>query len=495
MARKLKRITSDPRYWELVKKYRYDWIGFAVELVGKTPTWQQEEIIIPTQETGSRVSVASGHGTGKSDMTSIMILAYMILYPDANVVIVANKIAQVQQVIWKYLNINWKQLCKNVPWIEQYFTLTDTQFYATASKKTWFATPRGCRVGNEESLAGSHAKHLFYIVDEASGVSDAAFGVMTGALTEKDNRMLLLSQPTKNSGYFYDTHNKLAYPRGRWVSIKLNSEESPLVTLQFILDKRLEYGGREAAEYLIKVRGEFPKTISGYLLGRDELDKAVHYRPILDDDWGWIACVDVGNGRDKSVLNIMKVSGHRVNRKLVTHRISEMEGTVDPVRFADIIFAECSDERYPNITIVVDSDGQGYDTATLLERKKMRVQRIHWGKRMHSTKDRERFFNQRAYAHIAFRDGIRSRRIRIDSNVKTAEQGSKLPCTINEAGQNVMMPKPIMKQKYNIKSPDRTDTYCFGMLANYTPANVVITNDMVDERNNAENWVNEGLAA
>ena len=179
-------------------------------MFGKHPTWQQELILNSTQETGAKTAVSSGHGTGKSDMTSIMILIYMLCFPGARVVVVANKIGQVQQVVWKYLKINYRELCRRHPWVEQYFVLTETTFFERSSKGVWFVSPKGCRIGNEESLAGEHAKHLFYIVDEASGVSDKAFGVMTGALTEEDNRILLLSQPTRPSGYFYDCHYKLA---------------------------------------------------------------------------------------------------------------------------------------------------------------------------------------------------------------------------------------------------------------------------------------------
>ncbi len=100
-------ITRDPRYRDLVRRYRYDWIMAAVELFGKHPTWQQESILESVQETGSKTAVSSGHGTGKSDMTSIMILIYMLCFPGARVVVVANKIGQVQQVVWKYLKINY----------------------------------------------------------------------------------------------------------------------------------------------------------------------------------------------------------------------------------------------------------------------------------------------------------------------------------------------------------------------------------------------------
>ena len=98
---------TDPRWRELVALYRYDWIAAADVLFGKTPTWQQDLIIESVQEQGSKTSVSSGHGTGKSDMTSIMIMLFIIMYPGARAIIVANKIQQVMTGIFKYIKINW----------------------------------------------------------------------------------------------------------------------------------------------------------------------------------------------------------------------------------------------------------------------------------------------------------------------------------------------------------------------------------------------------
>ncbi|HIF9347053.1 TPA: terminase [Photobacterium damselae] len=491
MSRKIKSIRSDPRWPAFVARYRYDWIRFCIEVIGIEPTWQQEDIIIETQKPGCRVTVSSGHGTGKSSLTAIMILAFMLCFPNARVVVIANNARQVQIGIWKNLREYWKLACARKPWLQQYFVMTDTQFYERSSKTAWSVGAKSCRLGHEESLAGEHSKYLLNVVDEASGVSDKAHGIIGGSCTQDDNRILMLSQPTRPAGFFYDTHSTLSRPRGPWVSIKLNSEESSLVTIEFIKEKLVQYGGRESPEYLIKVRGEFPKQLSGYLLGRDECDRATKNKPVLGEDWGWIICCDVGNGRDRSVMNIMKVHGDREKRVLVPHLIKEMDGSIDPVRFADIIFAECPESLYPNATFVVDSDGIGYDTATLLDRYGCRIQRIRWGKKMFTSSDKQRFFNERAYAHIQVRDGIRQGRVRLDSNVKTAEQGGKLPCTINEVGQWVMMPKKLMKEKFNISSPDRFDTYCFGMLANYTPANIIITDEMREERSAVEEWLKE----
>lgn len=490
-TKKIRSILSDKRYKKFVKRYRYNWVRFSTELVGKKPSWQQRQIVNSAQKTGSRTSVSSGHGIGKSDMTSIMILCFMLTFPKARVVLVANNARQVQIGVWKYLKENWQSIINKVPWLDQYFTLSETSFYENSSKGVWATVAKSCRIGNEEALAGEHADHLFVIVDEASGVSDKAFGILGGALTQEDNRMLLLSQPTRPSGFFYDTHHSLAAPRGAWQSIVTNSELSPFVTVKFLLEKRLQYGGRESPEYLIKVRGEFPTTVSGMLLGRDALDRAARLNLELPDSWGWVALIDVGNGRDRSILNICKVWGHRMERIVKSTRLLEQPSTVDPVRFADIIHAECRDDLYPNITFAVDSDGVGYDTATCLERYGRRVQRIRWGKKMHSTSDKQRFLNQRAYANVMARDAINQNRMQIDAHVKTAEQGSKIPCGINESGQWVMMPKKMMKEKLNISSPDRWDTYCFSMLVDYIPHEMEITGDMLEEHESMERWVKE----
>lgn len=490
MARKIKSITSDPRYPDFVKKYRYDWARFAVERLNTDPTWQQAEVIESTEQVGSRTTVSSGHGTGKSEITAIMIICFLICFPQSRIVIVANNARQVQIGIWKYLRKNVNKLIQSTPWMSRYLVLTDTKFYEVTGKGEWEAIAKSCRIGNEEALAGEHAEHMLIVVDEASGVSDAAMGVLGGALTQKDNRMLLLSQPTRPAGFFYDTHHTLAKPNGDWTSIVLNSEESPLVEVDFLLEKRRQYGGRESVEYLIKVRGEFPKTVSGFLLGRDDADKAVRARPKLDDNWGWVATCDVGNGRDKSVINISQVSGNRENRRVVNKKVVET-GNHNPVRFADLIYQTCTEDKYPNITIAIDSDGVGHDTATLCEDKGMRVQRIRWGRKMHSKEDKSRFINQRAQSNVFARDAVQSGRMRIDGDVKTAEQACKIPCAINEAGQWQMMPKKQMKEKLNINSPDRWDTYCFLMIANYVPANLVLDASVEEGIEEIDNWMNE----
>jgi len=235
-------------------------------------------------------------------------------------------------------------------------------------------------------------------------------------------------------------------------------------------------------------------VINGFMLGRDEIDRAARRKVYLERDWGWIATADVGNGRDKSVLNICKVSGRRNKRRVVNHKVLEMPGTMKPKEFAHFIAQECTQERYPNIRIAVDCDGIGAATADELQSMGISVTRIRWGKPLFAKVDKDRFINQRAYANFAVRDAIQSGRMRPDSSQATAEQGSKIPYMMNESGQLCMIKKEIMRQKMNIKSPDRWDTYCFMWLVDYVPAAEATGEDTEDMRSKAAETLEvEGL--
>jgi len=491
---KIKTIMSDPRYPELLTIFQPDWVSFAAVIANKKPTWQQRKIIEEVQKKGSRVSVSSGHGTGKSDMTSIMILAFIILNPESRVVVVANNAAQVRNVIWKYIKINFRTICRNIPWIESYFELNEREFYAVGYKGVWSCIAKSARLGNEEALAGEHCHTYLIVVDEASGLPDKALQVLSSALTEEHNNMCLLSQPTRTSGFFYDTHHRLAKtalnPEGIWQAIKLNSEESPLVTPSFIGEKLISYGGEDTPEYQIKVLGEFPNNMNGYLLSRTDCERAARITPKLEEgDWGWVAACDVGNGRDKSVINICKVSTDSTeNRIVVAHQIIEMRSDIDPIDFAYEIQRHTEPYINQNISILIDGDGVGFATVKIVRELGLEVQEVRWGKPVFSKDQKSRFINQRAYSHIMMRDAIKTGRMNIDKSELTKDQISRLPVFLNESGQWVVCSKKDMREKHNIKSPDRSDTYCFMFLSH-----PITTQNINTSTQDAEDWLSEDL--
>ena len=498
---KLQTILHDRRYPAFVAKYRHDWHAFALEVCGEHLTWQQNDVVSAVQEEGSRASVSSGHGTGKSALSAIMILAFMICYPRARVLLTANKVQQVKIGVFKYLKHYWPRIEKRFPWLAKYFVLTMEQFYAVGFQGQWEVVIKGYRMGNEEALAGEHADHLLYIVDEASGLSDKAFNYIEGALTQADNRLLLLSQPTRSVGTFYDSHHdrKKTEPGGRgFASLMLNSEESPLVTTDYLEDWLKKTGGRNSPEYCIRVRGVFTDHAAGFLIGRSMTESGFRNEISHDENYGYLALCDVsgGEGRDSSVINICRVSGYGDNRLVESVLVREMEQGINGADFARHI--KMMVEPYPNITVGVDADGYGLITAQECERLGLNVVRIHWGVPPHSQEHKRRFAKKKDYACVMIHDALRDNRLRLCSDPqvkdKTIKQFTKIPYTFDESGRWLMDTKKKLKSD-GIKSPDIFDTYGFAWLVDYIPAGESVADDGDDYADWAGDLLGEGVAA
>ncbi len=65
------------------------------------PTHQQLELLDSVSPPGSRTSVRSGHGSGKSRSLAVLALWHLLCYPKSNTMITAPKIEQVRNVAWK----------------------------------------------------------------------------------------------------------------------------------------------------------------------------------------------------------------------------------------------------------------------------------------------------------------------------------------------------------------------------------------------------------
>ena len=95
------RLLDDPRYLPFAARYAFSLARFAAEVVGMMPTHQQLELLDSVSPPGSRTSVRSGHGSGKSRSLAVIALWHLLCYPKSNTMITAPKIEQVRNVAWK----------------------------------------------------------------------------------------------------------------------------------------------------------------------------------------------------------------------------------------------------------------------------------------------------------------------------------------------------------------------------------------------------------
>jgi len=450
-----------------------------------TLTWQQLAAATAIQEPGSRVAISSGHGTGKSRLYAAVCDWMLRTYFASNTLITATNIEQVRSVVWKELDDVISAVDATYPWMSGCFIKETKRYYAKGKKDSWYVMPRTAPKHKPDAVSGQHRKWYTVLVDEASGVEDDVLGVLRGALTDKHNRFIMVSQPMRASGHFADAFSTL---RDLYTTFFFNAEESPLVSKEFIREKLIEYGGHHSPEYQIKVLGRFPDNLSGYLIPRSWCLDAQKLRIVHPMEWGWVITVDVGEGvyRDSSVYTVGKVAGYDETRTIEVVDCVETN-EMDPKRFGQLIHQRAVD--YPNVTIAVDSDGPGLATALELEDLGHDVVRIHWGRPPHSDRDKKRYQDQRAYSSVQARQAIFEGRLKLAAGNKIVDQASKIPYDFDRRGRYVIMSKQQMRSQ-GIRSPDIFDTHCFFYLADYVPAG---EQDITQEKNELLKWAEEIL--
>lgn len=224
---------------------------------------QQIEILDAVVKT-RRLSIRAGRGIGKTTVLSWMILWWMCCFSKPKVVATAPSFPQLMSVLWPELAL-WLKQSK----IVDYFTLTATKFYLTEDPETSFAEPR--TASKEESLQGLHATNLLLIMDEAPGIGDGIYEMIQGSLTRANNKIIQMGNPTRTSGFFYDSHHKFSH---RWTNLHYSSEDSSLVDKEW-LDDMLDKYGRTHQLYRVHVLGEFPTGDPDAFIALEDVDKAV----------------------------------------------------------------------------------------------------------------------------------------------------------------------------------------------------------------------------
>lgn len=89
-------LPEDPRWLPFVERYAGSCFRFAVEVLKLKPSLQQKELMDAVSAPGCRVSVASGHGTGKSFSLSVIIPWLLFTHYKAWVLVTANDIDQIK---------------------------------------------------------------------------------------------------------------------------------------------------------------------------------------------------------------------------------------------------------------------------------------------------------------------------------------------------------------------------------------------------------------
>lgn len=470
------KLIQDPRYISFVKRYSGNLTLFAKEVCGLELTYQQVEIAQSVNPFGSRTTISSGHGTGKTATYGVIALWHLTCFHGSITAIIAPNIMQVRKQVFKEISLSLKRMkASEFHWVAEEVELLADTVNIKGAKQYWHVLAKTAPKNEPENLAGLHGDYLLIIVDEASGVEDSHFGVLTGALTDNRNRMVLASQPTRNVGFFYNTHHQLSIPYGgSWNNITLNSELSPIVSETFLREKKLQYSKEQ---YDIKVRGLFPNKSDGFLLGRSEIDACFGFNPINEDeDWGYVIPIDVGGGdfRDDSVMTVARVIGFgqygEQARRVFIEEIPIVDNTENTVAFARRAHRESM--KFINSTLAIDKGGMG--AAFIHNMEDLGASNIHkvvWGNPCFKKDLKDTFVNLRSQAIVCMARAIQEKRFGMAKSVqrkygaRIINELTRIPYDFDSRARYQVKSKADMREM-GIPSPDIADTFAFCFLEN-----------------------------
>lgn len=276
--------------------YQADPARFSREILGVKPWLKQVEILESVRDY-ARTAAKSGHKVGKSHTAAQVALWFYCSYDHARVICTSTTSRQVDEILWREIRMVLAKsgrcvACKaelradptaRIPRPCPHSSLIDGELgelARTGFKSDDFREIVGFTAKQSEAVAGISGENVLYICDEASGIPPMIYEAIHGNRAGSA-KLLLLGNPTKNEGEFYDAFNS---KNKLYNGITVSSEETPnavsgerlipgLATREWIEEMREDWGEKSPL-YTVRVRGEFAEFEEGKIFPLHEIGEA-----------------------------------------------------------------------------------------------------------------------------------------------------------------------------------------------------------------------------
>lgn len=438
---------------DFVSAYKDDPVAFVREILGAEPFDYQQALLVDIANGERKISVRSGHGTGKSTTFSWAMLWFAMTRFPFKVVVTAPTSGQLFDALFAEL----KRWINELPEaLRPILDVKNDRVSLLAAPSEGFISARTSRAETPEALAGVHSANVMLVVDEASGVPEQVFEAAAGSMSGHSAVTLLASNPTRSSGTFFETQTRLS---GSWKCHHWSCAKSPLVSRDFIDEMKLRYG-EESNAYRIRVLGEFPLADDDTIVPFHLVDAAVH-RDIEPDEqatviWG----LDVARfGSDKTAL--AKRQGNTITE------INSWQG-LDLMQTVGRVKAE-----YDGLPlsirpseIMVDVIGMGGGVVDRLRELGLPVRGINVAE---SPSMKDTYTNLRAELWFKMRGWLEQRGAKLPRNEQLIAELTSIRYSFVSSGKMKAEGKDDMRKR-GLASPDLADAVCLTLASDAATA-------------------------
>lgn len=474
---------EDARYDEVLP------IFFEEYQEGKHITYQQWMMLLSVEraldnKAKRRISVRSGHGIGKSCTMSWLLLWFLFCNHEAQIACTAPSRTQMKDVLWKEVK---KWINKMPESIQEQYDHQSDYLRMTDAPEVWFARARTARKENPEALAGVHGPAVMLLCDEASGVPEEIFNTVEGALTEEHVFVIMISNPTRVTGYFYESHNMEEGGDGdAWEKFHFSTIDCPRVTAAYE-ERIIKKHGKDSDEYKIRVLGDFPSSEAvddeGYvnLLSPDDIVEIDVPQTLTNTIWIGTPIMGVdpaGEGIDTTDWVIRdSFKARRVHTEKLSSDKSIAKKTIE-LAIRNGVKAE---------DIYVDSFGEGGKAAIELVKQGWHINAVHVGDQCEEDDDKELYMNIRAMIYSRLKRWTKTGGEYIKSE-KWKKELSTIRERRSEGKSRIQIMSKQKMRKKGFRSPNTADamalTFTEDIGAHRIPIKVITRIQQEAKRNN-----------
>ncbi len=402
-----------------------------------------------------RVSIRSGHGVGKTAFFSWLAWWFLTTRRTCKVPIISPSQNQLRDAMWPEI-AKWHQRMP-AGLRDQYEVLGETVIYK-ADPKGSFIVARTAPTHKPEALQGFHQEQLtetedgtlisvsnmMILLDEASGIDEPFFEVSRGALSGKGTKVVMAGNPTRTSGTFFDSHNKL---RALYKTFHVSCLDVPRA--QGHIEEVKEQYGENSNAWRVRVLGEFPTSDDETIIPLEMVLQAVDrdvdtppYYPV----WG----LDVARfGMDRTAL-----AKRCANRLLEPVKFwNNLDGT----QVLGKLKQEYEDTApdYRPSEIMVDAIGMGATVYDFCKAAGLPVRAVNVGE---AASSRENCMRLRDELWFKGREWFLDRSCTIPNDEALIAELTQPLYTFTVTGKMVVERKEDMKKR-GIRSPDLADAF------------------------------------
>jgi phage terminase large subunit len=295
---------------ETLLRWKRDPVSMVREAFHAEPdAWQADALHLFAQPSTTRLAFKACKGPGKTALLAWLILNFLATRPHCRIGATSITEANLSANLWPEL-AKWMMRSE---FFRAAFVWTKTQVFNKESPGDWFCQARSWpKSGNPEeqsnALAGLHADHVMFVLDESGGIPQAVMVTAEAVLATagSEAKVVQAGNPTHTTGPLY---RACTTDRHLWELVTItgdpaNPKRSPRISLAWA-QQQIDSYGRENPWVMVNVLGEFPPSSINALLGVEEVNAAMA-RHLRIDEYDWCQKrlgVDVARfGDDRTVI-------------------------------------------------------------------------------------------------------------------------------------------------------------------------------------------------